>query len=253
MDSLVLLKQTFDTEETIRIEDGTVVEDGAEFIINPYDEYSVEEAVQLKEDHGGTVTVLSIGPPRTEETLRTALAMGADQAILIDPEDTELDEYVIGEILKAVAAEESYDIIFAGYMAIDDGAGQGGLRVAELLDLPHVSTAVNIEVNEDVLTVERDVEGGTEIYEVKTPVVLTTQQGLNEPRYPSIPNQMRAKMMPLEHLTLDDLEIDLDNIQAQTTTIEIMNPPEKGAVEMIEGNSDEQVDKITSILEDVLK
>src|SRR5690625_6533931 len=105
MDSLVLLKQTFDTEETIRIEDGTVVEDGAEFIINPYDEYSVEEAVQLKEDHGGTVTVLSIGPPRAEDALRTALAMGADQAILIDPEDTELDEYVIGEVLKAVAAE----------------------------------------------------------------------------------------------------------------------------------------------------
>lgn len=253
MDSLVLLKQTFDTEETIRIEDGTVVEDGAEFIINPYDEYSVEEAVQLKEDHGGTVTVLSIGPPRAEDALRTALAMGADQAILIDPEDTELDEYVIGEILKAVASEDSYDIIFAGYMAIDDGAGQAGLRVAEMLDLPHVSTAVNIEVNDNVLTIERDVEGGSEIYEVETPVLLTTQQGLNEPRYPSIPNQMRAKMMPLEHLTLDDLEIDLNHIQAQTSTIEIMKPPEKGDVEMISGNTDEQVDKITSILENVLK
>src|SRR5690625_7607551 len=122
MDYLVLLKQTFDTEEKIVVEDNSISEEGVEFIINPYDEYSVEEAVQLKEAHGGTVTVLSIGPPTVEDALRTALAMGADKAIHVDPEDIELDEFVISEIIKHIITVHSYDIIFDDYMNVDDGA-----------------------------------------------------------------------------------------------------------------------------------
>ena len=134
MNIIVLLKQTFDTEEKIVIQDGQIVEDGPEYVINPYDEYAVEEAVKLKETQGAEVTVVTLGPPRVESALRTALAMGADKAILIeDDESLNLDEHSISKVLSAAIKDRDYDLILTGSMSVDNGASQVAVRVAEEL------------------------------------------------------------------------------------------------------------------------
>src|SRR5690606_32530605 len=130
MNILVCLKQTFDTEERITIEDGQISDDGVEFVINPYDEYAVEEAIRLRDEHGGEVTVITVGPDRAEQALRTAMAMGADKGIIVDDEDLEdADEYSIAKVLAAVIDDLEYDIILGGYMAVDDGSAQVGPRL----------------------------------------------------------------------------------------------------------------------------
>src|SRR3954449_11430100 len=131
MNIIVLLKQTFDTEEKIVIQDGKIVEDGPEYVINPYDEYAVEEAIKLKETQGAEVTVVTLGPARAENALRTALAMGADKAILIDDESLILDEHMISMVLATTIKGRDYDLILAGSMSVDNGASQVAVRVAE--------------------------------------------------------------------------------------------------------------------------
>ncbi|MEW9034142.1 MAG: electron transfer flavoprotein subunit beta/FixA family protein, partial [Planifilum fimeticola] len=159
MNILVCLKQTFDTEERIVLEDGQISEDGVEFVINPYDEYAVEEAIKLKEEHGGEVTVITVGPERAEQALRTAMAMGADKGIIVDSEDLEdADEYTIAKILAEVIKEQEYDLILCGYMAVDDGSAQVGPRLAELLGIPHISTITKLTIDGENVEVEKDVE-----------------------------------------------------------------------------------------------
>ena len=144
MNIIVLLKQTFDTEEKIVIQDGKIVEDGPEYVINPYDEYAVEEAIKLKETQGAEVTVITLGPPRAENALRTALAMGADKAILIEEDESSiLDEHTISKILAAAIKDHDYDLILAGSMSVDNGASQVAVRVAEELNMAHVATRLN--------------------------------------------------------------------------------------------------------------
>lgn len=136
MHVVVIMKQTFDTEEKIVITDGKVSEDGVKFVINPYDEYAVEEALRLKEAYGGTVTVVSAGPERTTEALRTALAMGADEAVRIATETLDTDEYGISRLLAAFLQTLNYDLILGGNFSVDNGAGQVAVRLAKLLALP---------------------------------------------------------------------------------------------------------------------
>lgn len=248
MKILVLVKETFDTEEKIVIQDGKISEDGVEYIINPYDEYAIEEAIKLKEEHGGEVTVVSVGPERVEGRLRTALAMGADRAVLVTDERLFGDEYTTSKVLAAVAQKEGFDIILAGQMAVDSGAGQGGPRVAELLGINHVSTAVKLEVNGDAVRVERDVEGDLEVVETSLPVLITAQQGLNEPRYPSLPGIMKAKKKPLQRLTADDLGLTLDEVRAKTEVVEQYLPPKKQAGRILEGELKDQVTELVQLL-----
>ncbi|WP_126428020.1 electron transfer flavoprotein subunit beta/FixA family protein [Brevibacillus marinus] len=248
MKILVLVKETFDTEEKIVIQEGKISEDGVEFIINPYDEYAIEEAIKLKEEHGGEVTVVSIGPERVESRLRTALAMGADKAILVSDEALFGDEYTTATVLAAVAKREGFDLILAGQMAVDSGAGQGGPRVAELLGINHVSTAVKLQLNGDVVRVERDVEGDLEVVETSLPVLITAQQGLNEPRYPSLPGIMKAKKKPLERLTADDLGLSIEEVRAKTETVDRYLPPKKQAGRILQGELKEQAAELVQLL-----
>lgn len=252
MNILVCLKQTFDTEERIIIENGQISEDGVEFVINPYDEYAVEEAIRLKEKHGGEVTVLTIGPERAEQALRTAMAMGADKGIIVDVEDVEeeLDEHSIAKIIQATIEEEDleYDIILCGYMAIDDGSAQVGPRLAELLGIPHISTITKLDIDGDQVTVEKDVEGDVETIETKLPLLVTAQQGLNDPRYPSLQGIMKAKKKPLSRLDLDDLDLDEDEIASKTETIEVFLPPKKEAGKILSGEIPDQVKELVRLL-----
>jgi len=207
MNIYVLMKRTFDTEEKITISGGKINEDGAEFIINPYDEYAIEEAIQVRDAKGGEVTVISVGNEETEKQLRTALAMGADKAVLINTEDDveNGDQFTTAKILAEYLKDKEVDLIIGGNVAIDGGTGQVGPRVAELLNIPYVTTITKLEIDGTNVTVTRDVEGDSEVIETSLPLLVTAQQGLNEPRYPSLPGIMKAKKKPLEELELDDL------------------------------------------------
>ena len=250
MNIFVLMKRTFDTEEKIVIQNGKVNEEGAEFIINPYDEYAIEEAIQVRDQHGGEVTVVTIGNEDAEKELRTALAMGADKAVLINVEDDveHRDQYTTAKVLAQYLKDKEADLILAGNVAIDGGSGQVGPRVAELLGIPYVTTITKLEIDGTNVKVVRDVEGDEEVIEASLPLLVTAQQGLNEPRYPSLPGIMKAKKKPLEELELDDLDLEEDDVEAKTKTIEIFLPPKKEGGKILQGDMADQVKELVSLL-----
>ncbi|MBS4222665.1 electron transfer flavoprotein subunit beta/FixA family protein [Lederbergia citrea] len=254
MNIYVIMKRTFDTEERITISNGEINEDGAEFIINPYDEYAIEEAIQVRDEHGGEVTVVTVGGEEAEKQLRTALAMGADKAALINIEDDvdESDEFTIAKIIGEYLNDKEADLILAGNVAIDGGSGQVGPRVADILGIPYVTTITKFELTGDTVTVTRDVEGDSEIIETSLPLLVTAQQGLNDPRYPSLPGIMKAKKKPLEELELDDLDLEEDDVEAKTKTIEIFLPSAKAAGRILEGEMEEQVKELAGLLNKVI-
>lgn len=250
MNIYALVKRTFDTEEKISISNGAIAEDGAEFIINPYDEYAVEEAIKLRDEHGGEVTVLSIGDEDSEKQLRTALAMGADKAVLINIEDDidDIDEYTSAKVIADYLKDKDADLILAGNVAIDGGSGQVGPRVAELLGINYVTTITELTVDGSTATVVRDVEGDSETIETSLPLLVTAQQGLNEPRYPSLPGIMKAKKKPLEDLEFDDLDLEEDDVEAKTETKEVFLPPAKEAGRVLEGEPADQAAELVKLL-----
>lgn len=251
MNIYVLMKRTFDTEEKITINNGKINEDGAEFIINPYDEYALEEAIQLKDKHGGEVTVVTIGNEDSEKELRTALAMGADKAVLINIEDDieNGDQYTTAAVLTEFFKDKEFDIILGGNVAIDGGSGQVGPRLADALNINYVTTITKLDIDGNKVTIVRDVEGDSEVVETTLPLLVTAQQGLNEPRYPSLPGIMKAKKKPLEELELDDLDIDEDDVEAKTKTLEIYLPPTKGTGKILEGDLSDQAKELVKLLQ----
>lgn len=255
MNIYVLLKRTFDTEEKITLASGKINEDGAEFIINPYDEYAVEEAIVTRDAHGGEVTVVSVGNEEAEKQLRTALAMGADKAVLINVGDDveDGDQFTTSKILAEYLKDKEADLIIAGNIAIDSGSGQVGPRVAELLDIPYITTITKLDIDGTNVSVVRDVEGDSEVIETSLPLLVTAQQGLNEPRYPSLPGIMKAKKKPLDELELDDLDLEEDDVEAKTKTIEIFLPAQKEAGKVLEGELQEQVTELVSLLHNEAK
>jgi len=248
MNILVVMKQTFDTEEKITIKNGQISEDGVEFIINPYDEYAVEEAIKLRDEFSGEVTVITIGPPRAESALRTALAMGADKAVIVDDQGMNGDGYTHSKILAAVIKNRPYDIILGGNMSIDTGAGQIGPRLAEELNIAHISAVTKLTIEGTTAKVIRDVEGDSETIEAGLPLLVTAQQGLNEPRYPSLPGIMKAKKKPMERLSLTDLKLQTADIKAKTLIADQYLPPKKAAGRVLSGELGEQVKELVQLL-----
>lgn len=253
MNILVLLKQTFDTEEKIVVENGKIKDDGVRFIINPYDEYAVEEAIRLKEALDAEVTVVSVGPSRSEEALRTALAMGADEAILADDEALFGDEYTAAKVLAAIAKQKDYDLILAGNQAVDDGSGQVAVRLATELGIEHISTLTKLVVEGTQVTGHRDAEGDEEIVTAELPVLVTAQQGLNDPRYPSLIGIRKASKKPLTRVTLADLGLTKDEISPRTTVVETYLPKAKEAGRILSGDLSAQVVELVHSLKSVEK
>lgn len=241
MNIVVLVKQTFDTEEKVVLKDGAVSEDGAKFVINPYDEYAVEEGIRLKEAAGeGKVTVVSVGPGRVGEALRSALAMGADKAALIDDERIPSDEYAVSRVLATfvqglIDRGEGPDIVLGGNFSVDNGAGQVAVRLAGLLGLPHAASITALEVSGGRATVRRDSEGDTEVVELPLPALFTAQQGLNEPRYPSLPGIMKAKKKPFSVLRLENLGLSEADVAPKTQRVSVSLPPARAAGRIIGG------------------
>jgi electron transfer flavoprotein beta subunit len=255
MNVYVLLKRTFDTEEKITISGGQINHDGAEFIINPYDEYAVEEAIRVRDEHGGEVTIITVGGSDSEKQLRTALAMGADKAVLINIEDEleYIDQYTTAKIIAEFLKDKDHDLIIAGNVAIDNGTGQVGPRVADLLGIPYITTITELKIDGKNVNVIRDVEGDEEKIETTLPLLVTAQQGLNDPRYPSLPGIMKAKKKPLDELELDDLNFDEDDVSPKTKTIEVFLPRVKNAGRVLEGAVEEQVKELVSLLHNEAK
>jgi len=195
------VKQVPDTETLIKVKpDGSGIDEtGIKWVMNPYDEFGVEEALKLKEKFGGDVTIVSLGPARALETVRTALAMGADKAIHInDPALEGADAYNIAAALAAAIKGIPYDIIFCGQRAIDDDAGQVGSVLAEFLSIPQITIVTKVDVEGASIKVVRPIEGAQLLIESSLPCVVTTQKGLNEPRYASLPGIMKAKKKPVD-------------------------------------------------------
>jgi electron transfer flavoprotein beta subunit len=245
---IVCLKQVPDTETQIKISpDGkSIVTDDIKWVMNPYDEFGVEEALRLKEKFGGEVTVVGLGPKRVTESIRTALAMGADKGILISDETLEgSDSLAVAKALAAAIKECEYDLIFTGQRGVDDDMGVVGANLAELLDIPQLSVIEKVEVSEDgkSLKVHRPIEGSTLVIETNLPALITAQKGLNEPRYASLPGIMKAKKKPLEEKTLSDLGLDAAEFGVggrKVKILELTPPPARQAGKIVEGETPQE-------------
>jgi len=243
MEIVVLVKQVPDTESLIEIEnDGvSIKKQDIKWVMNPYDEIAVEEALQIRDAQGGTVTVVSMGQQKAVETIRTALAMGADKGIHInDPAAEGSDALATAKILAAAVKEIPCDLIIAGHRAVDEDNYQVAAGVAEFLNIPQISMVVKAEVLDGKIKCHRTIEGGSVVVEAALPALFTTQRGLNEPRYASLPGIMKAKKKPVEVKTVADLGVDSAAVGASNRKVKIkaLNfPPERQAVRIIEGES----------------
>jgi electron transfer flavoprotein beta subunit len=228
MKVLVPVKRVLDYNVKPRVKaDGTGVDlANVKMSMNPFDEIAVEEAIRLKEK--GTVTeivAVSVGPAKAAETLRTALAMGADRAIHVET-DAEVEPLGVAKLLKAIADEEAPQLVILGKQAIDDDSNQTGQMFAALSGWGQATFANTVELSGDAATVKREIDGGLETVTVKLPAVITTDLRLNEPRYASLPNIMKAKSKPMAVKSPADLGID---ITPRLTTLKVTEPPVRSA------------------------
>ena len=233
MKVLVAVKRVIDYNVKVRVKaDNTGVETAnVKMSMNPFDEISVEEAIRLRE--AGTaeeIIAVSMGPQQCQETIRTALAMGADRGILVKTDD-ELQPLAVAKLMKAVIEAESPDLVILGKQAIDDDSNQTGQMLAALLGWPQATFASKLEWNGDKATITREVDSGMETISVNTPCIMTTDLRLNEPRYASLPNIMKAKKKTIDEKTPEDYGVD---ITPRLTTLKVEQPPSRAAGVIVE-------------------
>ncbi len=233
MNLIVCIKRVPDTESRITPGgDGVSISTGGvKFVVNPYDEYAIEEALRLKEAAGqGCVTVMTLGGEESKETLRAALAMGADQAVLLKGSPS-TDGLGTAEALAAAIKDREFDLIFFGKQAVDDDNLQVPAMVAELLGLPCATVVVDLQVEAKKVTANREVEGGHEQVEFEMPGVIAAQKGLNEPRYASLKGIMAAKKKPLE-------EIEVGDAESRVEVLAVTSPPDRAGGEIVGEGAD---------------
>ena len=226
MKVLVSVKRVVDYNVKVRVKaDGSGVDTAnVKMSMNPFDEIAVEEAVRLKEKGIATeIVAVSCGVTGSQETLRTALALGADRAILVET-DVDLQPLAVAKLLKAVVDKEQPKIVLLGKQAIDDDSNQTGQMLAALLGWPQATSASKVDIAGDKATVKREVDGGLETIETSLPLVVTTDLRLNEPRYATLPNIMKAKKKPLEVIKPDALGVD---IAPRISTLKVVEPPKR--------------------------
>ncbi|MCL1983621.1 MAG: electron transfer flavoprotein subunit beta/FixA family protein [Clostridiales bacterium] len=255
MNIVVCVKQTFDTEAKIVLDgSGNIDGSAVKLVINPYDEYAIEEALKLKEKFGGDVTLVSMGGERAPEALKTGFAMGADRGVLVtDPALEDPDEWACAEVLAKAISQIPYDIILTGRVAIDDGSGQVAVRMADALGVPSVSCIVELSVEDGKAVARREIDGGTELVEVCLPAVLTAQKGLNIPRLPSMAGIMKAKNKELKKLSLADVGIDASGFSRKMSVPKLSLPnPRKGG-KTVPGEPAEAAKELARLLREEAK
>ncbi len=256
MNIVVCLKQVPDTETKVQIADGKSLKpDGVTFIPNPYDEFAIEEALQIKDAQGeGTVTLLTLAGPhgKPEEALRTGLAMGADKAVVLrDDAFAGLDALTTANVLAAAIRKIGFDLVLCGKQAIDLDQHQVPARLAEALDVPQALVVTQLEIADGKATAHRQIEGGAQVVEIPLPAVISAQKGLNEPRYASLKGIMQAKKKPMDTWGLGDLgEVDT---AAKTEVLAMRTPPARPEGRMIDGEPEEQVKELVRLLREEAK
>lgn len=261
MKIIVLLKQTPDTETQIVLTSDSKGIDHSQtkYIVNPYDDFAIEEALRIQEKTPNTeVVLLCFGPQTAKERIIKGLAMGADRAVLIDNAGLEeSDPLVTAKILSAAVKTENCDMVLCGKQSIDDDNMSVGVMLAEFLHWSHVNVVTKVAMNGDKVNVEREVEGGqVEVYETRLPVVLGAHKSLNTPRYASLPGIMKAKKKPLDVKSPKDFGLEMSTLQAlQMTRIEGYSyPPQKPKGKIFQGESVEvMVDKVVKLLREEVK
>jgi electron transfer flavoprotein beta subunit len=253
---IVCIKQTPDTEAQIKLidQDRKIATQELKFILNPYDEFAIEEALRIKEKTGtGEVILVSVGLDSVKEPLLRGLAMGADRAIVIPPPAvSHMDSLLTATLLASVVQQEKGELVFCGKQGIDEDNMHVGVMLAELLDWPHVNVVTKLEITGNRARVEREIEGGqTEVYDVQLPALFGTHKSLNTPRYASLPGIMKAKKKPMDVKTYQDLGLDEATLQGlvQTTVTHYEYPPKKPAGKILQGMPTEaMVDQVVGWL-----
>lgn len=256
MDIVVCIKQVPDTTEVrINPETNTLVREGVPSIVNPFDENAVEAALQLKEKHGGSVTVITMGPPQASEALKTCIAMGADNAYLVSDRafagsDTWATSYTLSQAIKKLG---KFDLILCGKQAIDGDTAQVGPGIAEWLNIPQITFASKIEADGPKLKIERMLEEVNEVVECPMPAVVTVVKQINTPRLPSLKGLMRAKKAEIKTLSAQDIEGDPKNMGLKgspTSVVRIFTPPAKGGGEILSGEPADVVGQLLAKLKE---
>ncbi len=249
MKILVCIKQVPDLESRFKVADqgDWYQEADLAWRMNEYDEYAVEQAVRIKEQVGDAdLTVLSIGPDRVTEVIKKGLAMGCDRGVMVkDPEYFRKDPFQIASIISTYAKDKGYDLIFTGMQSQDRGSGQIGILLAEMLGITGISTIVSFAYENGTITAKRELEGGDRaVVKIQTPALVTCQLGLNTPRYPTLPNIMKAKKKELLIMAVDELIHDT----ALCTTEKMFIPDKKKAGLVLEGDAADLADQLITIL-----
>ncbi len=245
MKILVIVSQTQDTEARIKVSasGNSIDTEGMKWIMNPYDEFAVEEAIQTKEKHGGEVVVVSMGPARVIETIRQALAMGADSALhIVDEGSADVDSFVTAKVIAGeIKKLGDFDIVFTGMKIIDEESGQVGVQVAEELGIPHVSLVSKVvEINPSTrkAVCQKEIDGGHMVVEVPLPCLITCPDAMNEPRYASLPGIMKAKKKPLTEVKVADINV---SGLSRVKIVEIKVPQIERRLKIIKGQDEPMV------------
>ncbi|HYO78951.1 MAG TPA: electron transfer flavoprotein subunit beta/FixA family protein [Thermoanaerobaculia bacterium] len=237
MNSVVCITHVPDTESRIKIADGRKVDEtGLKFIVSPYDEFALEEAIRLKEKSGGDVTVVTFGPDRAQQALREALARGATKALHIKGDAGDADSLGIAKALAAAIKSVPHDVVFLGKQGVGPDNGLVGPMLAELLGYPQLNVVTKLEVGDGKLTAHREIEAAEEVLEAPTPAIVTAQKGLNEPRYASLKGIMAAKKVAIETKSVTDLGLDeADVFKQRVVMVSLEMPAEKSGGRKVDG------------------
>jgi electron transfer flavoprotein beta subunit len=250
MKIVVTIKQTFSTEARIAIENGTISDKGIKSVVNPYDEFAVEEAIKAREAGKATeVVVLTVGPEKTGEALRQCLAMGADSAYRVWDDSLAADcSWDVQAVVLAAALKklQPWDLLMAGKIAVDDQAGIVTSRAAELLGIPQIAVISKLDFEDGKVVARREMDGYQEVVEAPLPALVTADKSLNTPRYPTLPNIMKAKKKPLEVWTLADVGASPAAAGVQRTGLAL--PPAKQGAKIIPGEPAEAAQKLAELL-----
>ena len=260
MHVVICVKQVPDTETKIRVKDGQVDHSETKYVVNPYDEYAIEEGLRIKERLGeGKITLVSMGPERAKDALKSGLAVGAEEAIhLVDEAFEGSDPYATALILSKALQKIDYDIVFCGKQGVDEDHAQVGIILAELLDVPHVSVVTLLEISDDEKSIlaHREVEGGHEVVEAPLPAVITAQKGLNEPRYASIKGIMAVKKKVIPEWNAEEIGVDAEGVGAKAAKIafaEVTLPPERAGGRVFDEDPVQDAIKVAHLLRDEAK
>ena len=246
MNILVCISRVPDTATRILVgSDGkSIDQQGVKFVINPYDEYALEEGLRLREKNGGTVTAIVVGSEVSKDVLRTALAIGVDKAVLVKGNEPD-DSFYVANNLAAYAKETSPDLILMGRQSVDYDSRQVPSALGELLEMAEISVVSKLTIENNIVTAERDIEGGKEIVEAALPCIISAQKGLNDPRYPKLPDIMKAKSKPIEERAPIE--------SAKRVTILGMSIPSKKRMGNIMGSEDSDIEKLVKLLHEEAK